>query len=391
MLKSTTLTTATLFLLLSVSAMAQTARVHAISGNGKVVVQREQRTDWLPVRPGTELYQGDQIFPDRKVKAYIRCPDQTQPVLARAGVPSGLNSICIRWVSRDARGSQAAETIGGLDPTIPYLIAPRHTLLLSAPPLLRWNPVAGASEYSIEVNSPTGLVWQTKTTATQLSYAGKPLQPGTPYAITIRTNTGKSSQADRRPNQSQSATALDFRILRPAEAVLVQAEAAKISAQPPTNLADALTLANFYGNYTVPEAAVLNYQLSSQTFATYSLTSEAIAVLETLPLPDQQSAKVQLALADLYWQIGLIRQAETHYLQAIAQVQGLADLEDWTGAYYGLGQLYAVIGNDEKALQAYQQARAGYIFLGETRRAEILKGRIEKLGKATSKGLRPAG
>ena len=82
MLKSTLLTAATLVLLLESAALAQTARVYTISG-GKVTVQRENRTDWLPVRAGTELYEGDQIFPDRKVKAYIRCPDQSQPVLAR--------------------------------------------------------------------------------------------------------------------------------------------------------------------------------------------------------------------------------------------------------------------------------------------------------------------
>jgi hypothetical protein len=386
MLKSTLLTTL-LCLWLDSLALAQTARIHALSGSGKVVVQRENRINWLPVRQGTELYPGDQIFPDRKAKAYIRCPDQGQPVLARSGVPSGLGSICLRWATREIRGSQATETIGGLDPTIPYLIAPRHTLLLSTTPLLRWHPVAGVSDYMIEVKSPTGLVWQTQTKATQLIYAGNPLQPGIPYSVTIRTNTGKSSQADRHPNPSQPATTLDFRILRSTEAAPVQAEAAKISTQPPTNVADALTLANFYGNYTLPETAAPTYQLPRQTFATYSLTSEAIAVLETLPQPDQQSAKVQLALADLYWQIGLIRQAEAHYLRAIAQVRGLEDLEDWTDASYGLGQLYVVIGTAEKALLSYQQARAGYLFLGDTRRAEILQGRIEKLGKTTSKAI----
>jgi tetratricopeptide (TPR) repeat protein len=241
------------------------------------------------------------------------------------------------------------------------------------------------------LKSAVPLAWQTQTQVTQLVYVGKPLQPGTPYSITIRTNTGKSSQSDRRPQQTQPATTLDFRILQPAAAALVQAEAAKISVQPPTYVADALSLAHFYGNYTLPEAVAPAYQLPPQTFATYSLTSEAIAVLETLPPPDQQSAQVQLVLADLYWQIGVARQAETHYLQAIAAVQGLADLEDWTHAHSGLGQLYTAIGDVEKALQSYKQAQAGYIFLGDTRLDDVLKRRIEKLEKMTSKGLAEAG
>jgi tetratricopeptide (TPR) repeat protein len=226
-------------------------------------------------------------------------------------------------------------------------------------------------------------VWQAKTKDTQLTYAGQPLQPGTPYSVTIRTNTGKSSQDDRRPNQSQPATSLNFRILRQAEAAWVQAQAAKISTQPPTNVADALTLANFYGNYVLPEATVPAYQLPRQTFATYSLTSEAIALLEPLLQQGKQSAKVHRALADLYWQIGLIRQTEEHYLQAIALVQGLEDLEDWTLANNGLGQLYATIGDSRKALPYYKQARAGYLFLGDTRLADVLKRRIERLEKTT--------
>lgn len=390
MLKPTVLTTTALFLIFDSSAIAQTARVYSISGNGKVIVQREKRTDWLPVREGTELYQGDQILPNRKVRVYIRCPDQGEPVPARAGVPSGLRSICVRWVYRDAKGSQAAETLGGLDNSIPYLIAPRHTLLMSATPLLRWNPVAGVSEYSIEVNSPTGVIWQAKTKATQLVYAGKPLQPGIPYSVIVRTNTGKSSQDDRRPHQSQPATSLDFRILRSAEAALVRTEAAKIAAKPPTNVADALTLANFYGNYILPEATVPAYQLPRQTFTTYSLTSEAISVLETLLQQDKHSSKVHRALADLYWQIGLVQQAQAHYFQAIVQIQGLEDLEDWTLANNGLGQLHAAIGVPEKALPYYKQARSGYLFLGDTRLAEVLKLRIERL-ETPSNLLRPGG
>ena len=41
---------------------AQTAKIYSISGTGKVRIQREKRTDWIPVRPATDLYQGDQIL-----------------------------------------------------------------------------------------------------------------------------------------------------------------------------------------------------------------------------------------------------------------------------------------------------------------------------------------
>lgn len=384
MLKFTLPTLVFVILALEPSALAQTARIHSISSNGRVRVQREKRRDWTPTRQGIELYQGDQIWPDKGVRVYVRCSDLSQPVLVKAGVPSGLGSICITWVNRDDRGTQAEETLGGVDSSIPYLIAPRHSLLLSNTPLLRWNPVADAKEYTVEVRGSAGLMWKTQTKDTQIVYAGKPLAPGVPYSVIVRTNTGKSSQDDRASNREQNAANLEFRVLRQSEAASVLADVAKISAIPSSNEADALTLASLYSNYTVPESVINAYQLPDDTFETYSLTSEAIALLESLIQQGKQSPILHRTLGDLYWQTGLVRLAESHYLKAVDLVQGLEDLEDWTLAQYSLGQVYSAIDAPEQALQHYGQARVGYIFLGDTRLAEVLQQRIEKLKKTTA-------
>lgn len=381
-LKFTVLTAATL-LALSLPAIAQTARIHSIDGKGKVKVQREQRTDWIPVRPGTELYQGDQICPDKGLRVYVRCPDLGKPVTIPADdEPRGMGAICISWPNLDARGSQAEETLGGIDSSIPYLITPRHTLLLSSTPRLRWNQVSGATEYTVEVTSASGLVWRTKTKEPQIVYAGKPLEAGVPYSVIVQTNTGKSSQDDSAPNRQRKASNLEFRILRKSEAAPVQAEVAKISAL--SNAADALTVANLYGNYLLPESVISAYKLPTDTFETYSLTGEAIALLESLLQQGKQSPIIHRTLGDLYWQTGLIRLAEAHYLQAINLVQGLEDLEDWTLAQNSLGQVYSAIDDSKQALQRYSQARVGFIFLGDSRRAEVLQRRIEKLRKVTA-------
>ena len=65
-----------------------------------------------------------------------------------------------------------------------------------------------------------------------------------PYSVIARTNTGKSSQDDRAPNREQNASNLEFRVLRQSEATSVRADVAKISAIPPSNEADVLTLAS---------------------------------------------------------------------------------------------------------------------------------------------------
>ncbi|OBQ41761.1 MAG: hypothetical protein AN485_01255 [Anabaena sp. MDT14b] len=371
MIKFTAITLALALITFPFAVKAQTAKIYSISGTGKVRIQREKRTDWIPVRPATDLYQGDQILPDRGVKVYVRCPDWSKPVLVKAGVPSGMGSVCLTWVNRDYRGSQAEGTIGGIDATIPYLITPRHSLLLSHTPLIRWYQVAGVTEYTIEVTGATGLMWRTKTKETQLVYAGKPLAAGVPYSIIIRTNTGKSSQEDNY-NSEQKATNLEFRILGKSEADAVKLQAAKIVLGSVNNEVDALTLASFYNNYTLPQ------------FETYSLISDAIAILESLVQKGKQSVLIYRTLGDLYWQTGLVRLAETNYLKAIDLVQGLEDMEDWTLSQYNLGQVYAAIDDYKKALEHFNQARVGYIFLGDNGRAEVLQRQMKRINKTSA-------
>ncbi|MHC5917299.1 MAG: tetratricopeptide repeat protein [Nostoc sp.] len=379
--KFTVLALALAIITLPLSAIAQTARIQSIAGKGKVRVQREKRTDWLPIRPATELYQGDQIFPDIGVRVDLQCPGVSNPVVVRAGVVSGMGSLCINWANTESRGSQAAETLGGVDASIPYLITPRHALLLSATPLLRWNPVSGVTEYSVEVTGIKGLMWKTKTKANQVIYAGKPLEAGLPYSLIVRTNTGKSSQEDIALNREQKASNLEFVTLRQSEAALVKAQAAKISPTPLSSEASALSLANFYANYILPQSVISAYKLPANTFETYSLTGEAIALLESLIQQGKQSPLIHRTLGDLYWQTGLFRLAEAHYLKAIDSVQGLEDMENWTLAQYSLGQIYAAINEPQQALVYYSQAKVGYIFLGDTRRVEVLQRRIKNLKK----------
>ncbi len=121
--------------------------------------------------------------------------------------------------------------------------------------------------------------------------------------------------------------------------------------------------------------------MPDDTFETYNLTSEVIALLESLIQQGKQSPILHRTLGNLYWQTGLVRLAEAHYGKAIDLVQGLEDLEDWTLAPYSLRQVYSTIDAPEQALRHYSQARIGYIFLGDTCLAEVLQQRIERLKK----------
>jgi hypothetical protein len=271
---------------------AQTARVQAIQGTGKVKIQRQNRTTWDLAKIGKEVKEGDLIFPDKGMKVWVRCPNKTEPVRVKAGVPSGLGSICINFIAQNERGSHLdLATLGGFDPTLPYLITPRHTLLITQKPLLRWNPVPGISEYTLEVNSPKGTLWQTKTKQNRILYAGPTLEAGIPYSVIIRINNGKSSLDEITPDGKKS-THLEFRLLQPAHIP-------KILNPNPSDLPEILALVDLYSNYALPESLLPSYQLPRDYAETYTLTGEAIALLESTIQKGQSTPLIHRTLGDL--------------------------------------------------------------------------------------------
>lgn len=351
---------------------AQTAWIQEIQGTGKVKIQRPNRTTWDLANIGKEIKEGDQIFADKGMKVWVRCPDKRDPVRVKAGVPLGIGSICINWISRNERGSHLdLATLGGFDPNLPYLIAPRHTLLITQKPLFRWNTVPGTTEYTLEIKSPKGTLWQTKTKDNQILYTGQALELGVPYTVIIRTNKGKSSE-DETTVKGQKSTHLEFRLLRPTEIP-------KIPNPSPSDLAAILALVDLYNNYTLPESLLPNYQLPRDYAETYTLTGEAIALLESAIQKGQSTPLIHRTLGDLYWQTGLINPAETEYRRAIALAKTPESLEDKTLAQEQLGEIYGVVGKKAEAHQAYLQAIEGYQTLGDQSKVKELQAQLERL------------
>ncbi|MBW4469569.1 MAG: hypothetical protein KME45_04105 [Stenomitos rutilans HA7619-LM2] len=353
--------------------LPRSARVQIIVGKGKVRVQRDDPPNSFFARQGAELNRGDLLTPDQGVQVTILCPNGLQRSVKAV---SGLGKVCPVWRTNAPRGTQDFNAEGGLDASIPYLITPRHSLLLSAKPLLRWHMVADASNYRVEVSSPTGTVGQAQTKDTQIAYAGKPLEPGLVYTLVVMTNTDRSSREDTTPS-GELAQALDFRVLRPAEATDVQIITAKLLRGKPINETTALMLATYYDDYVLPANAIAAYELTPDNYQTYSLSAEAIAVLETQLQKEPRSSVLYRTLGDLYWQTGLIRLAGNAYNTAIAQMQSPEDLEEWTLAYYGLGQVYATLKDSQQLLYCLSQARIGFLFLGNPDQAAKLKRQID--------------
>lgn len=360
------------------TATAQTATIHRITGSGQVHLQRERTTGWRPVRQGTAFQQGDQLKTDRGVIALVKCRGASKPERVSARRARGFSSICLRFSRRDWKGSQAVSTIGGIDDSIPYLITPRHTLLLEPQPLLRWNPVANAAEYNVVVSGPDGEVWRIQTSNSQVTYAGPSLTPGVPYSLVVSTDTGQSSQADTAPNGNR-VQELGFRILRPLEARVIRSATTELTGNPVADVADAIAVARLYSNFTLAKEVISQYGLEEESYQTYSLTAEAIALLETVVQKHQASSLLHRALADLYWQTGLLKLAVEHYSQAIQGAEGLVDLEDWTLSHQMLGKINSLRKDYPTALQNFRQAQVGYRFLGNDRLSKVMQGRATQL------------
>jgi hypothetical protein len=356
-------------------AQGQAAAVYSAridSSTGKVFLKRPDWSNFRPVSVGTELNQGDQIKPDKGVRVRVVCPNLSKPFVP-VGVQSGLKTICPVWQAIISKAPPPAGTLGGNNPLIPYLIAPRHTLLLSSTPTFRWNAVPKATQYTVILQNPKGVMWQKQVKNNSLVYPGLPaLQPGTNYSLVIKANTGKTSQDEGTSN-------LDFRLLRKSEVAAIQAEVTKITKLGLNKQVTALMLANLYSRYTLPQDAIAAYGLSADTFKSYNLSADAIATLENVVKTGKQSTIVYRSLGDIYWQTGLAQKAVDNYLMAIKLAKSSEDLEAQTLGLFALGEVYAATDDIKQAIKSYSQAKNGYILLGDSRRANFLKQQIESL------------
>ncbi|MCY7275964.1 MAG: hypothetical protein LH702_20055 [Phormidesmis sp. CAN_BIN44] len=361
-------------LLIASPALSQSARIDSVSS--QVFLKRQTWSDFRPVQVRTEIEEKDQIRVSSGGKVRVACPNHRTP-LWTSDQPIAIKRLCGGWALVAGRGNQSAATIGGLDPTIPYLISPRHTLLLSNTPTFRWNPVLGVTRYVVQVKSANQVTWETTVQQPQILYSGSPLIPGTAYTVTVKASNSKTSEQDG-IHQTRAAE-LDFRVLRQPEANEIAQEVVAIRKSGLTEQVTALALAKYYGDYVLLASTAQVYGLSDRTLDTYSLTTDAISELEEQIKKGAPSTIIHRTLGNLYWQIGLAQPAIDHYNQAINLVQSSYDVEEWTLAQYGLGRIYSAISKPLEALNAYQQARTGFLFLGDTQRATVLDRRIDKL------------
>lgn len=354
---------ATLAISLFAFGLAEPAQSQSTSVNillveqGEVKIKKPKWKTYQKATTGTLLHPDDLLQLSSGSSASLMC-GTTKKWKPTPGKEFKVSEGCPRGVASRPRIIARAQTRAVSDP-FPYLLSPRNTDILGARPLLKWNPVAGTSLYTVQVQAIVGddLTWRTETRDSQIIYGGNPLKPGARYLLTVKTDKGAESKAE-------TGVTLMFSLLPTEKAKTVEGEIAAIKQQGLSPEGEALALSYLYEGY--------------------NLKAEAIALLEPLVQQKSENPVVYGLLGDLYLQTQLSQKALAAYQQALTLAQKSGDLEGEGLAQAGLGEASFGLGKTEEALSWLKKAQASYAVLGDEAQGQVLAARIEEVKKKLS-------
>ncbi|MEO0408709.1 MAG: tetratricopeptide repeat protein [Cyanobacteria bacterium P01_A01_bin.135] len=262
---------------------------------------------------------------------------------------------------RRGGGVRSGRLVGGIDPTIPYVTAPRHTWLEDDQFDVTWNPVAGASRYTVSLwrwsyarDERDALLWQTTTADNRISYPGDPaLALGRYYSIEVTTDTGVSSTADIGDARS------GFQLLFEEDLDLLQRDRRRIARQD------------------LPEPETAFYLAA--LYAEERLYTEAIATLTPLVEAGSTDPWIYKAMGDLHSYSGLTELALDHYQMAHRLAARAGDAEAEAIILTSLGEVTAAADRIDEAIAHFDSAQSLYQRQSAEATANQLQQRIELL------------
>ncbi|WP_013323569.1 tetratricopeptide repeat protein [Gloeothece verrucosa] len=325
------------------SSVVYAAEFHVIlKVKGNVQIKRINSAKFQAAKEKDRLSSSDKLNLGKGASALIMCSDSNRWI-----VPDGKVSSVSEGCSTSPKNSPKPSKSGTRSPneTIPYIISPRNTALLNDRPLLRWNGVAGATNYIVQIQGGD-LDWKTQNSNTEIVYSGQqPLQKGMRYLVVVTTDKGTSSE------EEQGVT-MRFNILDEEKAKLVQQQAAQIIQQNLTPEAEKLALAILYRQN--------------------ELRAEAISLLEGLVKQKSQTMAVYGLLGDLYFEVGLNQLAKQPYLKAWELAKKSEDTEGQADIEKELGMVEYGLGSKNAAREWFEKAKANYAALGDCSQVQEL-------------------
>lgn len=286
---------------------------------GHAAIKRKNWTGFAPLTFGTNLQAGDVLRMDQSTVAKVVCADLKLHELG-TGI-TGTPCTSSQEILRRPDGNLLRPTRGVPSPGLfPIILSPRHTKLLSEHPILQWTEIKNASTYHVLVRG-TDLVWTANVQSkTEIQYPGnaQKLEANKNYKLIVAVD-------EERTSEMESGPGLGFSVLSSKERKIVMEEQEQV---------ERLGL----------EEGATQY-LIAHLFASYGLNAEAIQRLETVSVKFQAPATERF-LGDLYLNIELPRQAETHYLKSLELAQKEQDDEGQLQCRLALADIYSkALGN----------------------------------------------
>jgi len=307
---------------------------------GDLIYKRPGWKEYLPLSFGTALNRGDLVQVAIDAEGLVVCTD-----LSLAQVSSGYHGglPCPQAEPIMMRGeSLMVGPRRGTPPvaSIPYVLSPRHTFILTSTPMLRWRlSSTGVVTYTVRVWGGS-VDWQMETPATELIYPGDApsLEPRTPYHLVVVDSGGHSSTEEKTPLD------LSFVLLSPGEIETVKALVA---------LARGLRLNGWAIRF-----------VEAEIYASRGLRADAIALLEELARTEDAPA-IPRRLGDLYLEVGLYTEARDVYKRALEGYRTLGDKYGEAHVLTGLGLAYRGDRDEATARDYLKQALSVYQAVGD--------------------------
>jgi len=346
---------------IATTALAASNRISnglIIHSSGEVAIERQNGRIVRPTS-GTPIYPGDTLRTAQNAQLTIQCAD-----LGIKSIAPGENQLNSCLLAKEESNCSADlvkcpprgdDKITWNSAPVPYIISPRDTKLLDSKPILRWNPVAGATSYKLSLReNGAKLNWEMTVSGTEAVYPGEPaLKPGVRYRLIVEANTGASSETPVVEGHTE------FGLLDEGEVERVKSEVGAIDKQVPNENAQKLAIANLYLNT--------------------NLIAEAIETLENIQKAGVETPPINRALGDMYLEkLQLVPQAEVYYSKAINTAKP-DDIEELTAARYGLGQVHSAMRNNLEAMKYLRMAKDGYTTLGDLPMAEKVEKQLRDL------------
>jgi len=318
---------------------------------GTVEIKRDGRENYQRAYGGESLNPSDKLRLKQGAAVQVVCnnlstwnPQSKGEFLVSQGCPSTTRAVLKR------SDSNRSETRSANDPTIPYLISPRNTAILTRQPTLTWNAVAGATSYQVQVSGP-GVNWKTQVSQQQVVYFGsESLQGGKRYWVTIGADNGVSTKDKDNPG---------FTVLRDADMQQVKTQIAQLKQKPLSDNSKELALAHLYRSN--------------------ELNAEAIAVLEKAVTQGNQTTAVYQLLGSIYQQVGLNLLAKERYLSGLNLAKAEHNWEAQAMIQESWGEVEETLDKLKPALQRYQEAQGSYRVLGDEGKVQKLQQKLDDL------------